>query len=252
MSQNFHAVQQLYQTRLARATKPFISRGHKTNRCVLCQVAADNCICRYKPSCESSAAFCLLMYDDEVLKPSNTGRLIADVIADTHAFIWSRTELDVAFEALIANDDYQPFVVFPRQDVEDGRQIYESVPQIETGKKPLFILLDGTWREARKMFRKTPVLNRLPVISLAIGENPQKENSDYQIRKNAVAGQLATAEVAACLLADFGEQGNGELLKAWFDVFSYHYQLSVTKPNKGNKNALQNLQRIVDGNSQDN
>ncbi len=33
--------------------------------------------------------------------------------------------------------------------------------------RPLFILLDGTWSEARKMFRKSPYLEHLPVLSLA-------------------------------------------------------------------------------------
>ncbi len=34
-----------------------------------------------------------MMYDTEVMKPSNTGKLIADVFTRyTFAFLWSRTE----------------------------------------------------------------------------------------------------------------------------------------------------------------
>ena len=35
------------------------------------------------------------------------------------------------------------------------------------GRRPLFILLDGTWADARKAFRKSPFLDRFPVLSLA-------------------------------------------------------------------------------------
>jgi DTW domain-containing protein YfiP len=41
-----------------------------------------------------------------------------------------------------------------------------DTPVAETDKRPLFILLDGTWAEARKMFGRSPYLDGLPVLSL--------------------------------------------------------------------------------------
>ena len=46
---------------------------------------------------------CLLMHDVEPMKPSNTGWLIADVIDDTTAFAWSRTEVDPELLRLLAD-----------------------------------------------------------------------------------------------------------------------------------------------------
>ncbi len=43
------------------------------------------------------------MCDTEPLKPSNTGWLIADVVADTTAFGWARTQVDPALLALLAD-----------------------------------------------------------------------------------------------------------------------------------------------------
>ena len=37
---------------------------------------------------------------------------------------------------------------------------------LQPGRRPLFILLDATWSEARKMFRKSPYPRWLPVLSL--------------------------------------------------------------------------------------
>jgi DTW domain-containing protein len=102
---------------------------------------------------------CLLMADIEPLKPSNTGWLIADVVADTFAFGWARTEVDPALVALLNDPQWQPYVVFPREFADDARVVHEVThdADIRPVKRPLFILLDGTWDEARKMFRKSSV-----------------------------------------------------------------------------------------------
>ncbi len=42
-------------------------------------------------------------------------RIIADVIADNHAFVWDRTKPDTDMLALLANEKYAPIVVFPQQ-----------------------------------------------------------------------------------------------------------------------------------------
>ncbi|STS92578.1 DTW domain protein [Klebsiella variicola] len=54
-------------------------------------------------------------------------------------------------------------VVFPASYAGPERQILSAPP---SGKPPLFIMLDGTWTEARKMFRKSPYLDALPIISV--------------------------------------------------------------------------------------
>ena len=52
-------------------------------------------------------------------------------------------------------------VVFPPH-ADEQREVIFTPP---AGKPPLFIMLDGT-AEARKMFRKSPYLDNLPVISV--------------------------------------------------------------------------------------
>ena len=156
------------------------------------------------------------MHDVEPLKPSNTGWLIADVVAETHAFNWQRTEVDPALLALLADPRWQPFVVFPGEYVEPERVVSQVAPL--EGRKPLFILLDATWTEARKMFRKSPYLNGLPVLSL------QSELvSRYRLRRSKRSEHLCTAEVAALCLGLAGEEEAASDLDAWLDVFTNHY-----------------------------
>jgi DTW domain-containing protein len=89
-----HAVVRLRDARLARSAKPFIARGSRTPRCARCRVAASHCLCDWLPAVTTNSAVCLVMHDIEPLKPSNTGWLIADIVADTYAFTWQRTAVD--------------------------------------------------------------------------------------------------------------------------------------------------------------
>lgn len=112
----------------------------------------SHCLCAWRPTVETRSGVCLIMTGKEVFKPSNTGWLIADVVRDNHAFIWSRTEIDEQLLALLNDPQWQPYLVFPGEYVEPSR--VTNTVDLDNGKRPLFILLDATWTEARKMFRK--------------------------------------------------------------------------------------------------
>lgn len=159
---------------------------------------------------------CLLMHDVEPMKPSNTGWLIADVIDDTTAFAWSRTEVDPDLLTLLADPQWQPYIVFPGEFVAPERVVSEV--KVGQSKRPLFILLDGTWSEARKMFRKSPYLEHLPVLSLA-----PEQLSRYKLRRSKRDDHFCTAEVAALCLELADDRVASEVLDAYLDVFSTHY-----------------------------
>ncbi len=244
-----HAVHRLLRYRKSLSTTEFKARGQKVVRCNECQVSADFCICNMTPKVNSKVSFLLLMYDTEVMKPSNTGRLIADVVPDTHAYLWSRTEPNQELLALLKDEKYQPYVVFPKQYARAEQEVIEGDIPVINGKIPLFVMLDGSWREAKKMYRKSPYLADFPLVSF----DPEVENIDgissrYHIRKAANENQLATAEVAARVLAMAGEERNAQVLDLWFDVFSFQYQKSVRQTNKGNPKAIENYLSFIKNN----
>jgi DTW domain-containing protein YfiP len=162
------------------------------------------------------AGVCLIMADIEPLKPSNTGWLIADVVADTAAFGWARTVVDPNLLAMLADPQWQPYLVFPGEFVATERVVTEVVQQ--TGKRPLFVLLDATWPEARKIFRKSPYLNHLPVLSLQ-----SEQISRYKLRRSRRDDHFCTSEVAALCLDLAGEPLAAQTLEAYLDVFTHHY-----------------------------
>tara|TARA_R110001583_G_scaffold22238_1_gene83530 strand:- start:1112 stop:1849 length:738 start_codon:yes stop_codon:yes gene_type:complete len=218
-----HALHKLYQQRLSQSTRPFLARGGRITRCVHCMLLPYLCICPFKKTVLTNSAFLLLMYDDEILKPSNTGRLIADLVPDTFAYIWSRTEPNHEMLQLLNDPKWQPIVIFPAEYSEPKRlvdNLTDVLADDQQDKKILFILLDGSWAQAKKMFRKSPYLDRLPVLSFS------PENlSRYLLRKSVKDNQLATAEVASLALSFIGEEDNAKQLALLFDVFKENYML---------------------------
>ncbi|WP_213574810.1 tRNA-uridine aminocarboxypropyltransferase [Stutzerimonas kunmingensis] len=211
-----HAVARLRSERLAKSLKPFVARGSRASRCERCRVPFSHCLCPWLPTIESDCGVCLLMHDIEPLKPSNTGWLIADVVRDTFAFTWQRTGVDPRLLALLADPQWQPLVIFPGEYAE-SRRVVEQVER-ENAKRPLFILLDATWTEARKMFRKSPYLDGLPVLSLR-----PEALSRYRLRRSTRSDHLCTAEVAALCLDLAGDSAAANTLDALLDVFTEHY-----------------------------
>ncbi len=218
-----NAVSRLRQYRLSISTRSFKARGFRTKRCTFCLLPEKQCLCDTIVNQPAKSQFCLLMYDTEVMKPSNTGKLIADVLPDTQAFLWSRTTPEQALLDLINTPDRQAYVVFPESYASSERVVYNQLPV--NSKPPLFILLDGTWSEARKMFRKSPYLNALPLFSLN-----EASKCEYILRQAAREDQHCTAEVAASILENVGDIQASQQLFSHFSYFRQQYLLG--KPDR--------------------
>lgn len=214
MTQN--AVLALRQFRLQQSTRPFRARGCSVLRCEHCLLPRRRCLCATIMPQQASSRFCLVMFDAEPLKPSNTGRLIADILPTTQAFLWSRTQPDPAMLAAVADPDRQPYVVFPASHTPGGRRVVNHI--LPDARPLLFILLDGTWPEAGKMFRKSPWLTHFPVLSLAL-----PTVSQYGLRGSHGEGHHCTAEVAAALLFQTGDHAAADALMAHFALFRHRY-----------------------------
>lgn len=218
-----NAVSRLRQYRVSISTRPYKARGFRVKRCTFCLLPEKQCLCDTIIHQTAKSRFCLMMYDTEVMKPSNTGKLIADVLPDTLAFLWSRTEPEKALLDAITDPHRQPYVVFPDSYASPSRKVYHQLPA--NSKPPLFILLDGTWTEARKMFRKSPYLDALPLFSIN-----EASKCDYMLRQAAREEQHCTAEVAASILANVGDDLASQQLFSHFSYFRQQYLIG--KPDR--------------------
>ncbi len=206
--------------RITEATREFQARGKSVIRCGDCQLATYACICPWRPTMSARSEFILLMHRDEVLKPTNTGRLIADVLpAHTHVFCWSRTEPDIRLLELLADPARRCLIVFPEEATEaaaNSRGLVAALPS--DGRINTFVLLDGTWKQSGRMFHLSRWLDGFPCVVL-----PDATGRGYAVRKSHQENYLSTAEAAALCLCLANEAGIATVLLDYFQLFNMHY-----------------------------
>ena len=146
----------------------------------------------------------LLTHFKEFDKRSNTGRLVVDILGSAAEQVrWDRMipparlieEIEAGGVALV-----YPGAV----DENDG----------ELSDITQFIIIDGTWHEARKIHQRSPYLQKIRRISLDTGEK-----SAYNLRKNQKEFGLCTAECVIEVLRRSGDIVAAERLKERFLAF---------------------------------
>lgn len=150
-------------------------------------------------------------------KPSNTGKLISAMWPETQVINWSRVQPDEQLMALLKDHEQPVVLVFPEQYAVAGQQ--EQRMPCDSKKRTQFIILDATWQQARKIYRQSPYLHDLPLLSLS-----PDQASIYTLRRNRHDQHLCTAEVAALVLKQRGEPDQALLLQSLIQVYCDQYQ----------------------------
>lgn len=202
------------------------------------------CICDEIPQIESPLSIALLMHENELQRETNTGRLLLQTLPNCSQYTWQRREPPLDLIAMLKQQATHAYVLFPSEHSIDvttlkntrANQNATNVTCTNDFKgstiidnsyegnyiQPLFIILDATWQEARKMFRRSPWLKALPQVHLS-----SNVTSRYQLRRNQDDGHLCTCEVAIELLNQLGDPQSGDQLNRYFE----HY-LKVFKADK--------------------
>ena len=194
----------------------FDKRGFRQERCKRCHLPTLACICKFAPSIATNVNFWLLVHELEFFKPTNTGKLIAESIENTYSFTWRRKEDPENLIKMIESNKYNPYVIFPDDNDEYNPRVQEY-KEIK-GKDPAFIIIDGTWSQARKIFRKSVYLEKIPMLSL----NTNRE-SEYILRSPSEKNHICTVEVAIELLKITGDSKASQELENYFKLFLKYY-----------------------------
>lgn len=176
-----------------------------------------NCICSHEPKLTSAAHFVLLTHPNECRKATNTGELMMRTLPHCERVIWDRVNSPTALIEKLEDPAYQVWLLFPADDTHPATPFvaHSSSSTSIITTTPLFVLLDATWQEARKMVRKSPWLANLPRLSLT-----PTALSQYQLRRNQQAGNLCTCETGIALLSLLNEPQQAEQLQRYFTAFS--------------------------------
>lgn len=162
--------------------------------CSTCEFPLAVCVCSAVTQTTFETEIVILQHPTENNRAKNTARLIALVAPNTSVIVGeSAADFDQVRQRLLARNlsDGSAAVLFPSPDSKTLTKHSESVSK----KIQTLILIDGTWRKAKKMWQLNPWLWSLVVFSFDSGSK-----SRYRIRKGSEAGGLSTLEAAALAL----------------------------------------------------
>ena len=148
------------------------------------------CVCAKLPSLENRTEVLILRHVKEAPKSTNSARWAA-LMLKRCAVVDIEGREDPAFE-LAADADC---LLFPAEE-ESTR--FEGVP-----KK--LVVLDGTWRQTRRMLRASPALQRLPRLTVSAP-------SRFAVRQ-VPEGGLSTLEAIACAIEQLEGPGPAASLR---------------------------------------
>jgi DTW domain-containing protein YfiP len=146
----------------------------------------------------------LLTHFKEFGKRSNTGRLVLDVLgSEAEQLRWDRINPPAALLEEIEAGGVA--LVYP--GAADGSDA-------DLSGITRFILIDGTWHEARKIHQRSPYLQKVR----RIGITPTGK-SRYTLRKNQKEACLCTAECVIEILRSVGDDAAADRLEDGFLAF---------------------------------
>lgn len=145
--------------------------------------------------------FTLLTHSKELEKPSNTGRLVVEILgSEAEQLRWDRLVPPAKLVAEIEAGGVA--LLYPGTADEEAGDL-TGIEQI--------ILIDSTWHEARRIHQRSPYLQKVRRICLK-----PAEKSRYNLRKNQKESGLCTAECVMEILRVTGNSLDAERLQERF------------------------------------
>jgi DTW domain-containing protein YfiP len=164
-------------------------RDNTRHRCGRCRMLGPLCVCALMPSprLETRTRLVLVIHRFEDRKPTNTGRLAAECLANSEVVV--RGHASQPTPPLSWDPGSTPLLLFPH----DGATPLDALPGRAGSERPVTLIVpDGNWRQASKVRARVPGLRDVPCVSLPAGER-----SAYHLRAEAHETGLSTLEAIA-------------------------------------------------------
>jgi DTW domain-containing protein YfiP len=162
-------------------------RDNAELRCPRCHMLGGLCVCALIPSppLATRTRIVLVIHRYEDRKPTNTGRLATECLANQEVIV--RGHDGEPTPPIAIPPGSRPLLLFPHES---------ATPLVASDQPVTLIVPDGSWRQARKVRRRVPGLVDLPCVTL-----PPGPPTRYRLRSEPVDGGLATLEAIARALA---------------------------------------------------
>ncbi len=196
----------------------------KPNRCPRCLVHEDNCFCQTISKIATKNRLSVILYKKEKWLPSNTANLSLMSLENSNKFERGHKD-EFMPKDFIANEEYQPLYLYPSDEAK------ELTPNfMQQFDKPVNLIVpDGTWRQAKKIHLREPLLEGIPHVKI----NPCSP-SRYTLRRQKYEYGLCTFEAIAQAFDVLEGRECYEALDRNFSVFleAHHKNRQIFEPIK--------------------
>lgn len=167
----------------------------KRVRCSGCNFLQGQCVCQWIPSLSTKLDILILQDPKEAQNAKNTVSLLALALPSVECIL--ADDQDRMSKVLSQKDPVKWRLVFPAEEA----RLVESINADVVEKIEGLILLDATWRKAKKLYFTEPLLQKFEAVCFS-----QAPVGQYSIRKSPSVESLSTLEACAYAI----EQISGE------------------------------------------
>ena len=199
--------------------------GQSRAFCSECDFLKSRCLCDTLKSTPNNIHLIILQHPSETKHPLNTVRIMKKSFKEMTVIVGEDFHNDISLNTLICDPKNECALLYPGEAsvVLDSHFKSRSLTHI--------ILIDGTWRKAKKIFMLSKNLHALPSYRLAT-----TANSDYLIRKSPHKNALSTLEATVhalqyiepelnteAVVASFQKMINMQIKKMGREIYQNHY-----------------------------
>ena len=182
--------------------------------CAACLRPLSACICHWVTPVAHPTEVLILQHPLETRHAKNSARLLHLSLPGSRLLVGEAFD-GAALQAAMPEPKYTVLLYPPTAHVTHQTPEPLDVQRLKDPSSLRLVLLDGTWRQSRKMLHQSPLLQALPRWSF--NDLP---TSNYLVRKAHKPGQLSTLEATCAALAQIdGSHGAFQPLLAAFKGF---------------------------------
>lgn len=153
--------------------------------CSDCDFLKSRCLCDTLKKIDNDIHLIVLQHPSETKHPLNTVRIMKKSFNEMTVLVGEDFTSDLKLNTLLCDPNNNVALLYPKDD--------STLLETNSRKEKIshLILIDGTWRKAKKIFLLSKNLQTLPSIKLA-----PIDESNYRIRKAPSESALSTLEAA--------------------------------------------------------
>ncbi len=195
--------------------------------CKKCNRPLNVCLCKHLVNLQAPCKVLILQHPSELKQPLATVPILQLCLSPLQVLVGEDFSSHDVVQLLLSKKS-KCRVLFPSEECQSWDVASQVKPNEEVDT---LIVLDGTWRKAKKMWHLNPWLKQFEFVTLA-----NVPDSQYQIRSSSVAGGVSTLEAVALscnylsgsqafndLYKPFNAMIDMQIKKMGPDVFQAHY-----------------------------